>query len=1003
MPNPAQTNATLIVNKTTGAIEAPVDAATFKAANDLGGTGVPDAHAASHAAAGSDPVTLAQSQVTNLTTDLGNKQPLATVLTNTTAAFTSAQETKLSGIATGATANSADATLLARANHTGTQSADTLTDGTTNHVFTAADDTKLAGIEAGAQANVALASQAEAEAGTEATKTMTPVRVAQAIAALTTPGGVSSVDGQTGAVVTGYSDRITALENIEPTASGSTLVSGGGVSLTGGLTLTVSAALYNILGVAKSSVETILTADTADATNPRYDVVALDDTGTAVLITGTPAATPVPPTVDPATQLYLTFISIPAGATSITGTEVIIYDENDDYTMSENGTSVVLDSTNNPFAGTKCIEATTMVAGDYFQAQTASGTIDLGTFNVLRFRIRNKAAWHNSKQVTITARLNGVQVGQAVVFKNGLHAFDQANVTTYQHIALNPNLFAAGGQPINQLRWACAGGGTAITGFYVDDIALQAGVSQVTDSTRLRDRGAFSFSLQYDVNDLAYTGSIIYKALQAALGVAQTVTTHWVPFAMLNPMTTTGDVIKGGTSGVPERMATGTGVLTALAVNVGSAGAPVVNGGALGTPSSGALTNCTAVPAGQVVGVIPIANLATGTPDGTKFVKDDGTLATPAGGSGSPGGSDTQVQFNDGGAFGGDAGLVFNKTTDKLTGGAGGIQTGGGFIATGGISGAGISHLQIGYDSSGTQGFINNLDASSLPLPLQITTTKLILSDNNAASFVAMTAGGTATNVALKLSGKGTGAVQIVPTTGTGIALLEVNSSAGLTTYMAYNIGGTPKFYTGAAGGTDELIPGSVAGDGVIRVQAGGTLLIGTNGFDSAVLKITTASGVSTLESIQSNAGVHLKPNGSGYLHFGATAYATGAYSIYNTFAYPFAKTDTTPRNTFFVGSNDASNPFGLNFNVTGNATAASRIFKLQVGAVGVDAAGRLQLDGTSIETIGPLYTAAATTSIPSIRLPHGTAPSSPTDGDMWTTTAGLYVRINGSTVGPLS
>jgi hypothetical protein len=38
-------------------------------------------------------------------------------------------------------------------------------------------------------------------------------------------------------------------------------------------------------------------------------------------------------------------------------------------------------------------------------------------------------------------------------------------------------------------------------------------------------------------------------------------------------------------------------------------------------------------------------------------------------GGGTPGGSDTQVQFNDGGAFGGDAGLVFNKTTNKLTAG----------------------------------------------------------------------------------------------------------------------------------------------------------------------------------------------------------------------------------------------------------------------------------------------------------------------------------------------
>jgi hypothetical protein len=40
----------------------------------------------------------------------------------------------------------------------------------------------------------------------------------------------------------------------------------------------------------------------------------------------------------------------------------------------------------------------------------------------------------------------------------------------------------------------------------------------------------------------------------------------------------------------------GTGVATALAVNVGSAGAPVVNGGVLGTPSSGTLTNATGLP-----------------------------------------------------------------------------------------------------------------------------------------------------------------------------------------------------------------------------------------------------------------------------------------------------------------------------------------------------------------------------------------------------------------------
>jgi Phage tail repeat like len=66
--------------------------------------------------------------VTGLQTALDGKQPLSSVLTATTASFTTAQETKLSGIATGATANDTDANLKNRANHTGTQTASTISD-----------------------------------------------------------------------------------------------------------------------------------------------------------------------------------------------------------------------------------------------------------------------------------------------------------------------------------------------------------------------------------------------------------------------------------------------------------------------------------------------------------------------------------------------------------------------------------------------------------------------------------------------------------------------------------------------------------------------------------------------------------------------------------------------------------------------------------------------------------------------------------------------------------
>ena len=44
------------------------------------------------------------------------------------------------------------------------------------------------------------------------------------------------------------------------------------------------------------------------------------------------------------------------------------------------------------------------------------------------------------------------------------------------------------------------------------------------------------------------------------------------------------------------------------------------------------------------------------------------TINSTGGGGGTPGGADTQVQFNDASSFGGDAGLVYNKTTDTLTG-----------------------------------------------------------------------------------------------------------------------------------------------------------------------------------------------------------------------------------------------------------------------------------------------------------------------------------------------
>lgn len=62
-----------------------------------------------------------------------------------------------------------------------------------------------------------------------------------------------------------------------------------------------------------------------------------------------------------------------------------------------------------------------------------------------------------------------------------------------------------------------------------------------------------------------------------------------------------------------------------------------------------------------------------------------------------------------------------------------------------------------------------------------------------------------------------------------------------------------------------------------------------------------------------------------------------------------------------------------------------------------------LKLTSSGLElTEGVVLTPASTTSTAGLRLPHGAAPTSPTNGDLWTTTTGVYARINGSTMGPL-
>jgi hypothetical protein len=107
----------------------------------------------------------------------------------------------------------------------------------------------------------------------------------------------------------------------------------------------------------------------------------------------------------------------------------------------------------------------------------------------------------------------------------------------------------------------------------------------------------------------------------------------------------------------------------------GSARLPAVDGSQL--TGINAATNLTYTAATRVIasstGTDATLTLVTSSDAGlapasgggtTNFLRADGTWA-PAGSP--PAGSDTQIQFNDGGAFGGDVDLTYNKTTNLLT------------------------------------------------------------------------------------------------------------------------------------------------------------------------------------------------------------------------------------------------------------------------------------------------------------------------------------------------
>ncbi len=345
-------------------------------------------------------------------------------------------------------------------------------------------------------------------------------------------------------------------------ATGNFLLTGGGVAYTSGLNVIVGASTYSIQGTSYASAQTSLTSDAADGSNPRIDVVALNSAGAAVIIKGTPAATPVKPDVDPTTQLELTFFIVAAGSSALSIASTDVYLENAQYTTSQSGGQLTLASTNNPRTGAVCIEATAFAANSYgVFTVPAAGTVDLSTRDNLVFYMRSKAAWNSNRSLTWRAyNAAGVALGNAVVMRNGSYGWDSSNVASYQQIVIPLSLFGVSNLAVSSIRFTSSGNGGSALGFYMDDVKLQGGLALTVDSTRMKFRDDWTSTTFYNTNDTVISSGVTYVARQN--GINQTPASSPTYWRALPQVSTLPVFIELTCSDESTALTTGTGKIT---------------------------------------------------------------------------------------------------------------------------------------------------------------------------------------------------------------------------------------------------------------------------------------------------------------------------------------------------------------------------------------------------------------------------------------------------------
>jgi hypothetical protein len=276
------------------------------------------------------------------------------------------------------------------------------------------------------------------------------------------------------------------LANINNVGNANLLISGGASWSGTGLVFNTTALTFQISGIVYTANPQTITLPASNPTNPRFDAIVVNETGTVSVISGVPAANPLTPAINE-TFVLLQYVLVGAGATVPTVTNEFVYRDGsspDWLPVSVPGTAPLLvanfsSAFPTAFQGSQCtlVDAPTFNSGKYIQYTKSTGSISRTTFAFLTFRVNLPIALA-TRNIQVSLFNGTTLIGSVQATAWGLN---MSSVNNWQLVSIPTAAFGnVAITTITRIRLFLTGTAlntfsTGIDRYAVDDIKFQSG------------------------------------------------------------------------------------------------------------------------------------------------------------------------------------------------------------------------------------------------------------------------------------------------------------------------------------------------------------------------------------------------------------------------------------------------------------------------------------------------------------------------------------------------